>query len=163
MMIVEAPNEVGREHSFRHINIFLGGSIEMGKAEDWQSAFPKKFEHKEHVCFFNPRRRDWDSSWIQDPTPGTKFHEQVSWELDKLAKSDIIVFHFESGTQSPITLMELGYAAALREQAKVYVSCNDGFWRYGNVKVFSDRNGFQVFDNLESLQDAVLEFVNYKY
>lgn len=108
--------------------IFFGGSIEMNKAEDWQN---KLFDDiKDIDCIvLNPRRDDWDSSWKQDPTPGTKFHGQVTWELDAQRDSDIIVYYFAGKTMSPITLLELG----LHINKNIIVYVDDAYERAGNV------------------------------
>lgn len=114
-----------------HTKIFLAGSIEMGAAEMWQDRVVDHLSHLDDVVIFNPRRDDWDSSWIQDPTNGTKFHEQVTWELEHIEKSDIVFFYFAPGTKSPISLLELGLA--LNSKSMVIVVCPPEFYRYGNV------------------------------
>src|SRR5271154_863946 len=86
--------------------IFLAGSIEMGKAEDWQAKlFHSIMSH--NVTVYNPRRDNWDPSWKQDIS-NPFFKEQVVWELDHIDLADIVVFYFDPTTMSPITLMELG-------------------------------------------------------
>lgn len=125
--------------------IFLAGSIEMGKAELWQDRAVKMFNTWDCIVL-NPRRDDWDSSWKQskdDP----KFLEQVTWEQVGLAMSDVILFYFDPETQSPITLMELGLVAGLGKDAVVV--CPEGFYRKGNVDILCDRFDLVQFDTLE--------------
>ena len=86
--------------------VFLAGSIEMGKAIDWQNQIMEKCKDLD-VTFLNPRRDDWDNSWEQKIT-NPNFREQVEWELSALEDSDKIVFFFDPNTTSPITLLELG-------------------------------------------------------
>jgi hypothetical protein len=146
-----------------HVNIFLAGSIEMGKAELWQDRVSAVFSEIECVGrIFNPRRDDWDSSWIQHIS-NANFNQQVTWEQDHLSDSDIQFFHFDPATMSPITLMELGYVLAeqgiyqsYQEEIKplIIVSCPDGFWRQGNVEIMLDRAGLPMF---RSLEDAIQE------
>ena len=131
------------------IKIFTAGSIEMGKAEPWQDRLVKIFDNNDKVVFMNPRRADWDSSWAQDPTPGTKFHTQVSWELDHIEKADIVVFYFDPKTQSPITLLELGHC--LGSHKRVIVCCPDGFFRKGNVVITCARHNVPVLNTFEDL------------
>ncbi len=83
--------------------IFLAGSIEMGKAENWQEKIVNTFNKS--YLFFNPRRDDWDSSWEQK-IENVQFNEQVTWELNALDSSDIIVMYFDPNTKSPISLLE---------------------------------------------------------
>jgi nucleoside 2-deoxyribosyltransferase len=142
MIHVKAPNRVK--------TVFLAGSIEMGKAEMWQDRLAAKVADIEDVVLFNPRRDDWDSSWKQDPTPGTQFHEQVSWELNNIESSEIIVFYFDPNTQSPITLMELGYVLGLKKRC--IVCCPNGYFRKGNVIITTQRSSNAIcvhtFDDL---------------
>lgn len=122
--------------------IFLAGSIEMGSAEKWQDQTVKLFKKflpdSNNVIILNPRRDDWDSSWTQDPSEGTKFSEQVDWELDGLDKADYVVFWFDSNTKSPITLAELGYIIG-KGTTPFSIKCEPEFWRYGNVIKLCER------------------------
>lgn len=127
-------------------SIFLGGSIEMGTAEPWQERLVAEFTDT-NVTFFNPRRTDWDSSWAQEAS-NPQFAEQVNWELDALAYSDIVVFYFDPNTKSPITLMELGLYA---KKPNVFVCCPDGFWRKGNVEIVCKRNEIIMVDSFDEL------------
>lgn len=110
--------------------VFLGGSIEQGKAVDWQSQVANGLADIECVLL-NPRRDAWDATWAQDPTPGTNFHGQVAWELDGQARADICVYVFDPSTMSPVTMLEVGLY--VRDKL-IYVCCPKGFWRYGNIK-----------------------------
>lgn len=128
--------------------VFLAGSIEMGKAIPWQDRVAEEVSAKK-LILLNPRRADWDSSWTQDPTPGTQFHEQVTWEQDYLSLADIVVFFFDPKTQSPITLLELGHA--LGSGKKIIVCCPDGYFRKGNVIIVCKRHGYKVLNEIEEL------------
>ncbi len=61
MKIIKAPNTISLI-PFEPA-IFLAGSIEMGKAENWQQRIERELTKCDGVIF-NPRRDDWDSSWI---------------------------------------------------------------------------------------------------
>lgn len=137
--------------------IFLAGSIEMGKAAPWQDDLVKGLKGQD-VVIFNPRRVDWDSSWKQDPTPGTKFYEQVTWELEHIDKADLVVFYFDPKTQSPITLLELGYVLGKRYKHLI-VCCPDGYFRKGNVVITCGLEGVSVLDTLDELKMKVVEFL----
>ena len=126
--------------------IFLAGSIDMGKASDWQTEVTRALADVD-VVIFNPRRDDWDSSWKQDIT-SKPFNEQVSWELDQQDAADLIVMYFDPEGQAPITLMELGLYAASR---KIICCCPEGYWRRGNVQIVCQRYGLPLVDSLEDL------------
>jgi hypothetical protein len=130
-------------------SVFLAGSIEMGVAEDWQSTIGKWFLSMGWNVF-NPRRTDWDSSWIQS-YENPQFNQQVSWELNALDKSDVILMYLDPNTKSPISLLELGLHATSK---KLYVVCPDGFWRKGNVEMVCSVYDIPLFNTLE-------EFKNY--
>jgi nucleoside 2-deoxyribosyltransferase len=146
MIEVKAPHKL--------IKIFTAGSIEMGKAEPWQERLAKAFDPYE-IVIYNPRRDDWDASWKQDPTPGTQFHVQVSWELTHIDESDIVVFYFDPNTQSPITLLELGYCLGINKN--MVVCCPDGYFRKGNVVIACAKRGIPVLNTFEEFISAISE------
>lgn len=155
MIEIQAPNKRPDWNSLE--TVFLAGSIEMGKAENWQDRFKKAIEHLP-VTVFNPRRDDWDSSWVQS-IDNPQFSEQVNWELNHITLADTVVFYFDPNTMSPITLMELGWVAALPKvkgglfprQRNVIVCCPKRFWRKGNVDIMCQRVGIPVVETLEEL------------
>ena len=140
MIEIKAPAQLNFNDDI--LRVFLAGSIEMGKAQPWQDALVDECSDLD-VIFYNPRRTDWDTSWTQDPTPGTQFHTQVTWELEHIEESDVVVFYFDPKTQSPITLMELGYA--LGSDLDTIVFCPKDYFRYGNVVITAQQNGTKVF------------------
>jgi hypothetical protein len=142
MIQIKSPNSfIGTKKT-----AFLGGSIEMGTAENWQARLVNDFENT-NITFLNPRRDDWDSNWKQEAS-NPQFHEQVTWELDALEFSELIIFYFDPNTKSPITLMELGLFAA---SEKVIVCCPDGFWRKGNVEIVCQRNNIPMVNTFDEL------------
>ena len=140
------------------VSIFLAGSIEMGKAEDWQVRLEKELADFK-VTVFNPRRDDWDSSWEQKES-NDQFNYQVNWELNRLTESSIVFLYLSPGTQSPISLLELG---AFAGRSNMIVCCPTGFWRKGNVDIFCTRAGIPVYENLEdsigALKTKIREYV----
>ena len=154
MIEVKAPERIGFETPIT--KVFLAGSIEMGKAEKWQDRLVERVADLD-VVLFNPRRDDWDSSWKQDPTPGTQFHEQVNWELEHIHKSDLVVFYFDPNTQSPITLLELGYVIGSGKQA--IVCCPDGYFRKGNVVISSELTKTSVLNSFEELSAQLRKWI----
>jgi len=131
---IQAPNEIPT-FLIERSKIFLGGSIEMGKAIDWQRDLIERLKD-EFIIFLNPRRSDWDSSWTQEIT-NPQFKEQVDWELNGLETADIIVMVFDPNTMSPISLLELGLYASSK---KMVVICPEGFWRKGNVDIVCEKH-----------------------
>ncbi len=127
--------------------IFLGGSIEMGRAEEWQKPLVESLAGYE-VMLLNPRRTDWDSSWRQTKD-NPQFRAQVEWELGALAQSDHIVMYLDPSTKSPISLLEIGLHA---RSGKLLVVCPSGFWRKGNVDIVCEKYGIQQFTTLALLE-----------
>lgn len=143
MEVIKPPTGIARAKRPR---LFLAGSIEMGKAQDWQSVVEEAFKNI-NGTIYNPRRDNWDSSWEQDIN-NDGFYEQVRWELQALEDSDLIVMHLESNTISPISLLELGLFA---KSGKLIVSCPKGFHRKGNVDIVCDTYRVPTVDGLEEL------------
>lgn len=155
-IILHAPNKFPLVPLGIFTKVFLAGSIEMGNAEDWQSRIASDFSD-ENVIFLNPRRPDWDSSWDMNPTPGSKFHEQVTWEQDHIDSADIVVFYFDPKTQSPITLLELG---SCLDRKDCLVCCSPDYFRYGNVKITCDRHGVDVVHTYEEFTKKLKEMLD---
>lgn len=126
--------------------VFLAGSIEMGKAKDWQSEATELLKDTDFLVL-NPRRDDWDSSWKQEKE-NEQFLEQVSWELQGLEQADYVIVYFDPKTKAPITLLELGLIVHNREQ-DVVVVCPKGFYRKGNVDIVCDRYGIYQAESVE--------------
>lgn len=144
MIIVTAPKQI--EDYYSECMVFLAGSIEMGAAENWQEKVISALRTEDCVIF-NPRRDDWDSSWVQSPADW-RFFGQVNWELYALERADLIMMYFDPMTKSPISLLEFGLWA---RSGKLIVCCPDGFWRKGNVDIVSMRYQIQITDNLPDL------------
>jgi hypothetical protein len=118
----------------------------MGAAVNWQDQLISLLEPIQlSLTVFNPRRKDWDSSWEQK-IDNPHFFNQVTWELDALDAAEEIVMYFDPNTKSPITLLELGLYA---DGSKLTVICPDGFWRKGNVDIVCKRYGIQQMDSIE--------------
>lgn len=130
--------------------VFLAGSIEMGAAGPWQAEVERALADLP-VAILNPRRDEWDASWVQDIS-NPQFRGQVEWELDGQQRADVIAMHFDPTTKAPVTLLELGLFAA---SGKVIVCCPPGYWRRGNVQVVCARYGVPLVDTLTDLVTAV--------
>lgn len=147
--------------SIRHIgngllSVFLAGSIEMGKAENWQERVQKDLDVGREIYIANPRRDIFDASLeqkIENPT----FFEQVNWELTALERVDVIAMYFAPETKSPISLLELGLHA---KSGKLIVCCPDGFWRQGNVEIVCQRYGVPFYRNYDTWLLKIKERLN---
>ena len=156
MIEIKAPNLESVPDVF--YKIFLAGSIEMGKADDWQTRVINELSTLK-VDILNPRRTDWDSSWEQKIT-NPQFLEQVTWELNALTAADIIIMYLQPGTISPISLLELGLHA---RGGKLLVCCPEGFHRKGNVDIVCERYSIPVYESLDELLDQVKRSLQWKY
>ena len=138
--------------------VFLAGSIEMGLAENWQDELAQRLlAHFPDVVVANPRRAAWDNGWVQR-LDNPVFKEQVTWELEHLERANLAVFYFQPGTQSPITVLELGKHLARPDAARsTLVCCPEGFWRRGNIEVVCQRVGLPApLSDFEALSHAAL-------
>ncbi|KAK7466112.1 hypothetical protein VKT23_020776 [Stygiomarasmius scandens] len=136
-------------------SIFLAGSIEQGKAEDWQSSLTSALAthfSSQPLTVLNPRREHWDPTWVQDIS-NPEFLHQVEWELDCLDKANVIAMYLQPGTVSPISLLELGLHA---NSGKMVVCCPEGFHRRGNVQVMCKRYGITLVESKDELVKEVI-------
>jgi hypothetical protein len=142
------------KHVWPHL--FLAGSIEQGKATDWQSKAYSFFDAQqelENLVVVNPRRQNWDSD-LEQRRENREFHFQVSFELDHLEKADAVAMWLEPGTLSPISLFEFGLMAGWTSAGlmnKLVIGCPEGFWRKGNVEVVTDRYRIQLVSTFDEL------------
>ena len=152
MEIYKPPSYI-RELDFSK-SLFLAGSIEDGKADDWQKEMEEALKDDEGIIL-NPRREDWDSSWEQTKE-NPNFKGQVKWELYGLELCKIIVMYFQPGTKSPISLLELGLHA---KSEKMIVCCPDGYMKKGNVDIVCEYYGIPVVNTFEELVESVRHIV----
>lgn len=146
--VIVSPQTIASNDS--RIKVFLAGSIDMGGSEDWQAKAIRELSGN-GVVLLNPRRADWNPAW-KPSADEPEFRRQVEWELDALERADVILMYFAPGSQSPITLLELGLHAG---SGKVLLACPEGFWRKGNIDIVAERHGIPAYPSLDALIAAV--------
>lgn len=157
MTIYQAPDHTPYSVPQSRRMVFLAGSIEMGTAVDWQQETAELLSHAGYIAL-NPRRDDWDSSWVQS-IENENFLEQVVWEFEGLEQAEAVLVHIDPKTKSPITLLELGLLSQLKPEA-TFISCPMGFWRRGNVQILSARYDMVLFETLHEATGAVIAYLN---
>ena len=151
MKLYKPPEQIPGNITSR--SLFLGGSIEMGTAEQWQKHVEQLMSGT-NWTLFNPRRDDWDSTWVQS-MDNPQFREQVEWELSALEKATQVLMYFAPGSYSPISLLELGLFG--KSNKKMIVVCPEGFWRKGNVEIVCHRYGISQAETLEEAVSIILK------
>ena len=139
------------------VTVFLAGTIEMGKSEDWQSIVQERLKDLP-VTFFNPRRDSWDSSWEQRET-NQQFNHQVNWEMNKLNEADIIFMNLLVDSKSPISLLEIGLNATSK---KMIICCPPEFYRRGNVEIVCSRFGVPIYNKFEEAVGSLISLITSK-
>ncbi|WP_442802172.1 nucleoside 2-deoxyribosyltransferase domain-containing protein [Sphingobium sp. CR2-8] len=145
---VTSPQPLPATHD--RARLFLGGSIDMGKASDWQRDMIAALA-AERVTILNPRRPDWNPAWKPEASD-PNFRSQVEWELAALDSADIIILYFAPGSQSPVSLLEMGLHA---RSGKLVIFCPDGYWRKGNVDITAERYGAKQLSSFRALMVEV--------
>lgn len=157
MNLYESPTDTSKEKLWTISSVFLAGSIEMGKAVDWQSELISKLSHL-NINVFNPRRKDWDSSLAQS-FDNPQFREQVEWELHHMEQSDIVIFYFDPDTMSPITLFELGLNISQSDKSDyndhLIVYCPEKYFRKGNIDIITNWYGIEQVYSIDAIVDAI--------
>lgn len=138
--------------SARQPKIFLAGTIDMGHSPNWQLRMVKLLA-KHKVTIFNPRRKEWNSSWKQS---GKKIHpqlkEQILWELDYMDKADVVAVWLSPKSKSVISLMEIGLHARL---GKLVIGCPHRYWRAANVHMTAQKYGAQIASSWNEFTKAI--------
>ena len=135
-------------------SVFLAGSIEMGRAELWQTEIAERFLEA-GAAVFDPRRLDWNWDWPQDATPGTPFERQVAWEQDHLARADLVWFRFCAGTASIVSMLELGQSLAAGR--RIVIQADPGYMRRANIEIVARNAGVPVFAEKEEALATALQ------
>jgi hypothetical protein len=154
MIEVKAPDDYSGITGKK--TIFLAGSIEMGKAENWQERLVSALRHLDALVL-NPRRGQWNASWEQS-IDNPDFRQQVEWELNALERADLVIMYFAPETRSPISLLELGVCAA-KKPDNLIVCCPEGFWRKGNVDIVCHRFGVRQVPAIVDLVKSAVSFL----
>lgn len=128
-VIIMAPNEPTIPKSDKPtFSMFLAGTIDLGKSEDWQKKVCDTVEKLQcrnaRLVVFNPRRKEWSDD-------EGEMQKQIKWELNHMEKADMIIMFIAKGSKSPISLMELGIHA---KEKKLVVFCSESFYRFENIE-----------------------------
>lgn len=149
--IFRAPEQIPVGLTQSKKTLFLAGSIDMGKAKEWQTQMEVALKDEE-VVICNPRRLDFDATQIYSED-NPYMVEQIEWELEHIEISDVVVFVFDENGLAPITLYELGLVSK-----EVYtcnkvgiVYCPHGYWKRANVIVNSMFYDFIIVHSMEEL------------
>ena len=142
MQVITAPER----KPITNQSIFLAGTIDDGKSEDWQSKLIKEFSEY-NITILNPRRNNWGD------LPNNELHKQITWELDHLEKADIIFMYIIGTSKSPISLLEMGIHI---KDLKLIVVCEPEFYRYENVKITCEYYNAELYDSLGEGIDALI-------
>ncbi len=145
---IKPPAALGVHPEYMHI--FLAGSIENGKAEEWQRACEVALKDRK-VVLLNPRRDDYNPN-AKQTIKDDYFRGQVEWELAGLERADLVIMYFQKETKAPISLLELGLFA---RSNKLLICCPEGYWRKGNVDIIAAKFNIPSFNTLPELLKAV--------
>ena len=139
---IQAPNK----YSKKGFTIFLGGAIDQGEAEDWQSKVVEELDDL-NVTILNPRRDDWDSSWEQD-IENKEFRQQVEWELQAQEDANLAIYVLLDDSKGPVTMLEIGHFAPTKD---CVLCIEEGFYRQGNLDIFAHRYNIPIYHNLKEM------------
>jgi hypothetical protein len=142
MQVITAPER----KPITNQSIFLAGTIDDGKSEDWQSKLIEEFSEY-NITILNPRRNNWGD--LSD----NELRKQITWELDHLEKADIIFMYIIGTSKSPISLLEMGIHI---KDSKLIVVCEPEFYRYDNVRITCEYYNAELYDSLGEGIDALI-------
>ncbi len=150
---VKPPNSLDKLPQGMKVALF--GSIEMGRAVDWQEQLTVMLSSVgSNTVLLNPRCEQWNSDWAQS-IKNPDFKNQVNWELTAGEIADLVIVFFQPDTKAPISFGELCMAAVRKPQDTI-VCCPEGYWRKGNVDVVCERYKIEQVVSLQQMADAIL-------
>lgn len=133
--VVTAPDSIEVEG----FKVFLGGAIDMGKAENWQLEVIGLLDASLDLVLLNPRRGKFTAE-MED--------EQIQWELRALETADAILMWFPKQSEAPISLLEFGLYL---QSGKLLVGVEEGFYRQRNIELTAEYYGVEVSHSLQQL------------
>lgn len=119
--------------------VYLAGAIDMGKAVDWQAQVIEALSDVSNLVLFNPRRKQF--------TPDT-MDEQIKWELEAMARADLIMMWFPAEALAPIALFETGL---YMNSGKLLIGAEQGFYRRRNLELTCRYYDIPLFARLDQL------------
>ena len=138
------------------MKIFLAGTIDDGKSDNWQGEVVKYFEDNpkyKDLIIYNPRRYDFPEHPKEEDV-----RAQIRWEQEHLEDADFIVMVFRDGSKSPITLLEMGLYA---RSGKLIVFCNENYYRYWNVSETAQKYGFLLYEDTDV--KSIIDYIDGLY
>ncbi len=152
MIYVQCPAKVEPHDAHKTWGFIAGG---ISNCPDWQKEMVGRIRLlglDDDFVVINPRREDFN---IHDPK---MTEQQIEWEREHLDTADLIVFWFPFHTLCPITLYELGVAAA--SGASLIVGCHPAYERIIDVKkqLSLIRPDVHVHESWEPMLDEMLEW-----
>ena len=145
--VLKAPHR----REIRGTKVFLAGSLETGETGDWQARVTSRLSNLP-ISILNPRGDNLDPGWEQVATD-EQISEQVKWELDYIARADVIAMYFDPGTKASTALLEFGMCAGGR---KMIVGCPQNFYRRGNVEIVCERKGIIIVDSFNEFVESII-------
>lgn len=129
--------------------LFLAGGIT--NCPDWQATAGELLDKYTTLSVFNPRRNGWDMNADLNES-----ENQIIWEHQHLAQSEIIMFWFPKETLCPITLFELG--KFLVSDKEIIIGTHPEYQRRFDVQVQAQlvRKNIFIHDDLEEMVWSII-------
>ncbi len=140
--LIKAPDSL---MNLQGRSVFLAGSIEGSHSINWQDTVSLLLQHVD-ITLLDPRRTDWDASWVESISD-VNFKHQTEWELAAMELADFMLLNFVAGSNSAISLLELGLQA---HSGKVIIVCPPDYWKKGNVDMVASRYNLPVFVDIQA-------------
>ena len=130
------------------LKIFLAG----GMKNPWRKALRDKLQKANltNLIIIDPTIDDWASIGKNDIS-NPDYVRQTDWEHMGLIKADIEVFHFDSSSVSPITLIEMG----MYKSQESIICVESGYRKKAYIEYMGDRYGMPVTRTINELANLL--------
>ena len=140
------------------LSLYLAGPMQLLTAQRWQDKVLQDLNDLP-INVFIPRRDDVNTVDYQRPT-NADYRAQVTWELDHLARADLVAIYFESGLDSPELFSELG--RCVQSPHKVIVCCPAGYQGKLQVQSICNNYGIPIINDFQEFVRRLVEVLREK-
>ncbi|TDS15165.1 nucleoside 2-deoxyribosyltransferase-like protein [Maribacter caenipelagi] len=138
------PNDILPINKRNQRSIFLAGSMDPKQEGSWRTKAIAEFRAMD---IFDPTNMNHDN------LNSEQMKHHVTWELDALELSDIILLNFLPNAQSPISLVELGMYVTSN---KLIVICPKEFYKSGYIHTLCEKYNTPIFNNITEAKTLLI-------
>lgn len=138
----------------KHFSVFLGGRFSSDQTNDFREVIEQKLSDSDGVILTASNQQDWVGSISEPCIEGdNQFTRHVVWGFLAQEEADMVVLYFDSESNSPTTMLELGLAVQYPD--KIIVFCSDDFEQKATVDIVCKYNRIKQVHSIDAVVDEI--------